>query len=216
MLNFIRSGLYIEALLFVIVAVLSIIMHELAHGYMAIKNGDLTPKMANRMNFNPVNHFDLLGFGLFMFVGFGWAKPVPVNPNNFHNYRRGLFQVSVAGVFLNFVVAFFSYAIAVLLLEYYYNADISIYFFRFFSFLYSINLALCVFNLLPIYPLDGFRILESRLRRNNPYIDFMYRYGLYVFIGFILLLNFTDFNFFGKLVEIIGIPIRAFWGLFGL
>ena len=80
MISLLRTFDLKVALLFLAGAVLSIMLHELAHGYAAIKNGDLTPRLAGRMNLNPVNHFDPIGFGLFLLVGFGWAKPVPVNP----------------------------------------------------------------------------------------------------------------------------------------
>lgn len=218
MLDLLRNGFVIEALIFILVAVISIVIHELAHGYAAIKNGDLTPRIARRMTFNPVSHFDIFGFGLFLFVGFGWAKPVPVNPSNFNNYRRGLFQVSIAGVLLNFIIAFISYPLMQLASNAFGASQnmIFYYVFYFFNFAFLLNLALCVFNLLPIYPLDGFRILESRLRRINPYIDFMYKYGMFVLIGFLFFINFSQINLLGLMRNFAGYPIRLFWSIFGL
>jgi Zn-dependent protease len=217
-LDLFQKGYIIEALLFVVAAVLSIMLHELAHGYAAVKNGDLTPRIANRMNLNPLNHFDPIGFAMFLFIGFGWAKPVPVNPNNFNNYRRGLFQVSVAGVALNYLIAFVSFPLmSVFYTQFYLSANIIFnYLFWFFRIMFLLNLVLCVFNLLPVYPLDGFRILESRLRRINPYIDFMYRYGMYILIAVLLIARLTPFNLLGVLSDIAGWPIEKFWGLFGL
>ena len=218
MLVLIKNGMLLEALLFIIAAVFSIIMHELAHGYAAIKNGDLTPRFAKRMTLNPVNHFDIIGFSLFLFIGFGWAKPVPINPSNFHNYRKGLFQVSIAGVLLNFIFAFLAYPLIILSMKLCINSGSKVFeiFYILFTYLYVINLSLCVFNLLPIYPLDGFRILESQLRRVNPYIEFMYRYGMYVLIAFLLLINFTQIDILDFMRKIAGYPISAFWGLLGL
>jgi len=206
------------ALLFLAGAVLSIMLHELAHGYAAIKNGDLTPRLAGRMNLNPVNHFDPIGFGLFLLVGFGWAKPVPVNPYNFHSYRKGLFQVAIAGVLVNFLLAFFLYPLAALSRMIYESTYLNLftYVYYFFYFTHLVNLSLCVFNLLPIYPLDGFRILESRLRNINPYIQFMYRYGPFVLIGLLVLVNFTSFDILELMRRFLSWPIYAFWGLFGL
>lgn len=221
MLNEILRGNFISALMFLIAAVLSIMLHELAHGYAAIKSGDLTPKYRGRMTLNPVKHFDPIGFLLFFAVGFGWAKPVPVNPSNFRNYRKGLFWVSIAGVLVNFTIAFFAYPVAQLIFVAINNASngmtfISLQFlYYFFEYLFLLNLSLCVFNLLPIYPLDGFRIIESRAKYNNKYVEFMYKYGSFAFIGFILLINFTNFNLLGILRNYIAKPIYIFWGLFG-
>jgi Zn-dependent protease len=215
-LRLIYDGLLIEAFLFLAAAIFSIIAHEFAHGFIAVKNGDLTPKIAGRLNFNPVKHFDPIGFGLFLFVGFGWAKPVPINPNNFHRYRRGLFQVSVAGVAANYVIAFVAYAIWQLCMRLIVRSIVFYYAAYFFMFAYYINVILCIFNLLPIYPLDGFRILESRLRRINPYIDFMYRYGMLVLAGVLIISIATPLDILGFLSDIAGWPIEKFWGLFGL
>ncbi|MDD4003328.1 MAG: site-2 protease family protein, partial [Clostridia bacterium] len=151
-LKLFSDGQFIEALLFIIAAVFSIMLHELAHGYAAVKNGDLTPRIANRLNFNPLNHFDPIGFGMFLFIGFGWAKPVPINPNNFNNYRKGLFQVSIAGVALNYLIAFVSFPLfSVFSSQLFSTGSIVFYYlFWFFSIMFSLNLILCVFNLLPV------------------------------------------------------------------
>ena len=89
--------------------VVVISLHEFAHAYVAYKCGDPTAKWAGRMTLNPVKHFDLLGMLAFALLGFGWAKPVPVNPANFKNYKRGSFLTSAAGVAVNYVMAFLFY-----------------------------------------------------------------------------------------------------------
>ena len=89
-------------------------LHEFAHAFAAVKCGDITPKLNNRYTINPFAHFDLVGLLSFLLVGFGWAKPVPVNPNNFNKYKRGLFFVSIAGVLMNYVTAFFIYPLFIL------------------------------------------------------------------------------------------------------
>lgn len=216
MMSLLANQEYIGALMFVLAAVMAIVLHELAHGYAAILNGDLTAKYNGRMTINPAKHFDPIGFLMFMFVGFGWAKPVPVNASNFKNYRRGMFQVSIAGVLTNFLIAFLIYPL------YSYSAANydggllmhSLYYFSMFAFL--LNLSLCVFNLLPIYPLDGFRLIESQARYGNRFVEFMYRYGIFVFIGFLLVMNFTDYNLLSVLRNYISYPIVVFWRLFGL
>ena len=89
-------------------AVLLLILpaHEFAHAYAAYKNGDYTAKMQGRYTLNPFKHFDLIGLICFLVAGFGWAKPVPVNPYNFKDFKKGCFWVSIAGVLTNFVLAF--------------------------------------------------------------------------------------------------------------
>ena len=85
----------------------SIIAHEFAHAFVATKFGDPTPKAMKRLSFNPANHFDLWGIFSFLLVGFGWAKPVVVNPLNFRNYNRGRRWVAVAGIITNLILAIF-------------------------------------------------------------------------------------------------------------
>ena len=95
----------ILALAFLIVAAFSIVIHEFAHAWVAKLNGDLTAKARGRLTLNPVAHFDPVGVLMMLLVGFGWARPVPINPNNFTNYKRGMFTVSIAGVTANLIAA---------------------------------------------------------------------------------------------------------------
>ena len=83
--------------------------HEFAHAYVAYKNGDPTAKIYGRMTLNPLKHLDPVGFILFALVGFGWAKPVPINANNFRNYKSGMFTTAIAGVCINLIIAFIAY-----------------------------------------------------------------------------------------------------------
>ncbi len=222
-LYFLTDGNYVAAIAFMTAAITAIVLHELAHGYAAIKNGDFTPRMYGRMTLNPVKHFDLFGFLMFAFVGFGWARPVPVNPRNFRNLKRGMFFVSTAGVFVNFCLAFISVPIM------YFLARINMsgmqqfpvflitLAYLFFFFLHYISLILFVFNLLPIAPLDGFRIVQTFTKPYNPYTRFMTRYGQYVLIGFIALsyiLSRFGISILGTLQSYAAYPIEKFWGLF--
>ena len=99
-LVFIMILAYIPALL------IAIVMHEFAHGIVAYWNGDDTAKLAGRLNVNPVKHFDPIGFLMLAVIGFGWAKPVPIDPRRFRNYKKGMITVSLAGVVCNFLIAF--------------------------------------------------------------------------------------------------------------
>ena len=93
-------------------------LHEFSHAFIAYKCGDVTPKMNGRLTINPLAHFDILGLVLFAFAGFGWAKPVPINPFNFRHYKRGLAFTAIAGVVMNYLTAFLFYPLFLLVVTY--------------------------------------------------------------------------------------------------
>lgn len=222
MLQLITSGDLLAALAFAIAATIAIVFHEVAHGYVAYKCGDITAKLYGRLTLNPVKHFDPIGFLLMLFIGFGWAKPVPINPANFRNYRKDLFFVSIAGVTVNFLLAFFCYPLSQLILIIPIPSEAILivvqFFYYMFYFMFQINMSLMIFNLLPIYPLDGFRIIESFSRPYNKFVRFMQNYGVYFLVGFLIfdeILFYTlRINLLGSLIGWISIPIKLFWGLF--
>ena len=136
----------------------SVILHELAHGWIASLMGDPTAKMMGRLSLNPLRHLDPIGTAMLFFFGFGWAKPVPVNMGLVRNGRMGLISVSAAGIVSNLILAF----LAVLLLRL--NAPSpTASMQRFFFFLAQINIMLAAFNLIPIPPLDGSKIVMGFL-----------------------------------------------------
>lgn len=198
-INGINSGdfltLLIEVFAMLIAITVAITAHEWSHGFVAYLNGDLTAKWMGRMSLNPFKHLDILGFLSLLLLGFGWAKPVPINPDNFKNTKVGLFTVSIAGVSMNLILAIFNMGMLAALQAIVVSATtISsgvfglIHFFNM-IFLYGvvINLTLMAFNLLPIYPLDGFRVVETFARYDNKYCVFMRRYGQFVLLGLLVL-----------------------------
>jgi Zn-dependent protease len=144
--------------LLVIPLLYSIIIHELAHGWVAKKMGDATAEWLGRLSLNPVKHLDPIGTLMLFFFGFGWAKPVPVNFNNLHDPRKGLILVSAAGIVANTILAF----LALLLLRIFNPAPFGA-FYIFLFYMAQINIMLAAFNLIPIPPLDGSKILMPAL-----------------------------------------------------
>jgi len=138
---------------------IAITVHEYAHARVAYAFGDATAKYHGRMNLNPINHLDPIGTLMIILVGFGWAKPVPINPYNFHHYRAGLRWVSLAGPLSNFALGFVSLFVLRLLLAS--GAGAPVLMFDFFQVMVHLNILLGVFNLIPVPPLDGSKILIS-------------------------------------------------------
>jgi len=157
----------------------SIIIHELAHGWVAYRLGDPTAKWQGRLTLNPVNHLDPVGTILLFLVGFGWAKPVPVNLANIGESRKGFILVSSAGIIANMLLAF----LAVLLFQVISptpggTAATLLYY------LAQINIMLAAFNLIPIPPLDGSKILMGFVsERLQITISRLEPYGLFIIVG---------------------------------
>lgn len=181
---------------------LAIIVHEFAHGYVAKLNGDRTAEFSGRLTFNPAKHFDVFGVLMFLLIGFGWARPVPVDVRNFRNAKKGMVTVSLAGVGANLILAFLSAVVLSLIIAITNNLSIiegsilhMIFFLisTFLLFSIFISVILITFNLLPIFPLDGFRLVEALTKPNNRYVVFMRRNGLYVLIGLLIFGNFLGY-----------------------
>ncbi len=192
----------LPGILFTIVVVLiSLSMHEMSHAYAAYKMGDPTARNAGRLTMNPAKHLDLFGTVSMMLFGFGWAKPVPVNSRYFKNPRKGIIVTSVAGPLSNLLLSFVALLVFVLMgtflpVPYAIGAyssftDKILYFtLLFLWYLHSLNLSLAVFNLLPIPPLDGSKILFMLLPHKAYF--FIARYERYINLILIVLL-FTGF-----------------------
>lgn len=169
--------------LMTIVYLLAITSHEYAHAYAATKCGDDTARLSGRLTLNPIAHIDLLGALCFLIAGFGWAKPVPINPLKFKKYRSGIAKVSLAGVTANLILCFISSFFYVLFSNILVaDNTFSVYTVFFFQFSMIFNALLFVFNLLPIYPLDGFNYISTKLKPNSKFIQFNARYGYIILL----------------------------------
>ena len=210
------SGLTMLAFIlgYILAVVLAIVFHEFSHAFVAYKFGDPTPKFTGRLSLNPVRHFDMFGLISFLFVGFGWAKPVMVNPLNFRNFKKGQRCVAISGIVTNlgFCIVFsaLAYFLSPLLLSVSNAFCEFLYFFLNYS--VTINLALAIFNLLPIYPLDGYNFIRTFLRPENGFVQVMERFGSMILFIFILT-PFFDWLYAFAINGILG-GLNMFWGLF--
>ena len=161
-------------------------VHEWAHAYAADRLGDPTAKNMGRMTLNPLAHIDPFGCLCLLLVGFGWAKPVPVNSRNFKKFRRDDIIVSIAGSCTNLIVALLATIVFYVGL-YVGNLMGNEAFQRIMLAIVTINLSLAVFNLLPVYPLDGSHVFESLFMRRIPRVMlFLRQYGYYILIALLI------------------------------
>ena len=172
-----------------IVLLTAIPVHEAAHAYVADKLGDPTARYMGRLTINPMAHFDLMGSVAMILFGIGWAKPVPINPRNFKDQKKGMAISAAAGPVSNIIVAAISLALAKLLLYISYvsgaNTVLSTLFTIFRSMCF-INISLAIFNLIPIPPFDGSRIFNYFLP-DKFYFKIM-EYERYIFLALFVVL----------------------------
>lgn len=186
---------------FIIALLVALTVHEWAHAFVADRLGDPTPRMEGRLTLNPIAHLDLLGTILFFLVHFGWGKPVPVDPRYFKHPKRDNALVALAGPGSNLVIAFVAFfalrfiapqvevgAAEELLFTSGIGERLQVFFVQICANLLFLNLALMAFNLLPIAPLDGSKILEAfiPLRYEEDY-DRIMHYGPFILLGLLVL-----------------------------
>jgi len=195
---------------------MAVIFHEAAHAYAAFYFGDDTAKKQGRMTLNPVVHLDMLGTVIFPLVGIlagfmaiGWATPVPIDSRKFKNFKNGLFWVSFAGPLVNILLGIISAFLMALMAIYFPDFSYTSVITQLLSYSVSINFLLAAFNLLPIPPLDGARMISSFLNYNQMRIyESFAQYTPYLFL-FLMALSFMGIHILGHLMA----PIQSIGGL---
>ncbi len=199
---------------------LALTVHELAHGYVSTKLGDPTPRYEGRLTLNPLAHLDLIGTLLMIITGFGWAKPVRINPRYYKNQTRGMALVALAGPLANFLLAFLGVFVGELamLIAIKLGAEGAVYTIYTIMYYFAFrNLCFMVFNLIPMPPLDGFKIagifiphrLYYRILRYEQYVIFAIM-ALSLFGAFDFIIG-TGVDFFLELIDKV---VRAIFGIF--
>lgn len=214
---------------FLLAMLIALSVHEAAHAYVAYKLGDHTAKVAGRLTLNPIAHLDPMGTVLFLLVGFGWGKPVPVNPHFFKHPARDNALTALAGPVSNFILAMLAYLLLALVFR---MAPNNVYELLvshphtniFLAFLCDVllkfifvNLGLMAFNLLPVAPLDGSKILEFfiPLRQQDAYERYM-QYGPYILLALLLVGNITRIDPLGTwITSVMSLTIGSFHIMFG-
>ncbi|MBQ3573729.1 MAG: site-2 protease family protein [Clostridia bacterium] len=171
---------------------LSLSVHEACHGLVAYLGGDRTAKYSGRLSINPFHHLDLFGTLSLLLFGFGWAKPVPVNPWNFKNKKLGMALTALGGPVSNLILGFIGYIGWTFI-----NPGTVFSLICYYLVIYNIGLG--VFNLIPIPPLDGSKILNAILPQR--YYFKLMQYERYGFIVLIILINLPFFNSFLALMR---------------
>jgi Zn-dependent protease len=184
----------------VVAFLIGLTIHEFSHALVAYKLGDSTAKYAGRITLNPLAHLDLFGTILLFVVGFGWGKPVPFNPYNLRNQKYGPLLIAIAGPLSNLVIAL----IFGLALRFFVAYEMAFGLILLFSVIVFLNIILAVFNLLPIPPLDGSKILFAILPDSmNDLKMTLERYGLFILIFFLFFLLPIIFPIIFNLSELI-------------
>lgn len=208
-------GLGIKDILYrIIILVIAFTVHEFSHAFVADRLGDNTPRMNGRLSLNPAVHIDPIGALVLIFAGFGWAKPVPINPYALkRRSKSAVMWVSLAGPLSNILLALIGSVGFVVTwnlfgVNYSTASGISLTVLEFFQYFFLINLSLAIFNMLPIFPLDGEKVLDFLLPPGGQdFLASIRPYGSFILLFVVFLLPRFGIDLFGAVLN----PVLNVW-----
>lgn len=188
------NGDFIYILLYIVAYIMALFVampfHEFSHAFAAKHEGDYTAVALKRYTLAPLAHIDIKGLLFLLLFGFGWAKPVPVDSRNFKRGKLSKFLVAIAGVITNLILGivflFLYYLIYKLSSEFYFSSYYGQLVGLFLQLSVSLNFSFAVFNLLPVYPLDGYRVVESLSRWDSKFVEFLKKYSTIIYVLLII------------------------------
>lgn len=220
-LSWLGSG-FAEVILGLVALIMAVLVaipfHEFAHAYAAKLEGDYTATACKRCTLNGLAHMDFAGFLLMALFGFGWAKPVPIDERNFKRGNRSKFIVSIAGILMNLLLGtafLFIYMIIYRFFPEFYVSSLYGYLLQMFlEFSFFLNFGLAIFNILPIYPLDGYNIIASFSKTENGFLRFMKQFS-FVFFAIIIFTNLYDIYYNVVIGAIFDVLVKFFSFILG-
>ncbi len=192
--------IFLKFIIFVFVAFFCIVLHGFIQAYVALINGDRTARQAKRLTLNPVRHFDLVGLLLIVFCGVGFTKPIPTNSYYFKHKKVGVLMVPISGLLLYLFLSFVSVPLLLLVAKYLQPIMITTLagargyelIETFFYSVFSVGIGLFLFNLIPIFPLDCYNIVEGVLGCTNTFVRWLRDYAKYILLSAIITFYFAD------------------------
>ena len=198
-------------LAYLIAVMLTLSLHNFFQAFAAYRQGDMTGKAFGMLSLNPFRHVSVFGMIFLVLTGFGWSKPVPMNPMQFKQGRKGAIKVAISGMLGNLVISIifsFLYVLTTLIAA---ETSFAIFLISFCQFMMVINFIFFVFNLLPIYPLDMFSIISLLSSGENKFLIFMFRWGFIILL--VLLLTGLISLFINVMISYILNPLVHLWQL---
>ena len=182
-----------EIIILVPILLLSLSVHEFSHGMVSTLLGDSTPRQEGRLTLNPLRHLDLFGTLMLLTAGFGWAKPVRIDINSYKNKYPGLVLTSLAGPLSNFLIAvIFTFFLRLIVVNDAFKFMQTESVINIIQYVMIINILLFIFNMIPIPPLDGSRIVTALFNRNREFVQNYNRYGVYILLALLMMNRFFD------------------------
>ncbi len=189
---------FIYLFAYIMALMVAVSFHEFSHAFVAKKEGDYTAVALKRYTLAPHAHFDIKGLICMLLFGFGWAKPVPVDSRNFKRGKKSKLLVAIAGIITNLILGIIFCFIYVLIFKIdsnFYSSNLyGQVLYQFLNYSILLNFSLAFFNIIPIYPLDGFQVVKTLSKPNNSVVEFLKKYSIFIYL-FLIITNIYYYYF---------------------